>query len=289
MIVISIEDVVLVKGRNKCPGSRIAKIYGVKHDIIHGMNERRMILASVLVSIFLIGLILAAALYIDRLRDRMDHLYVIDEEYSSFDENGSMMIDISHDLEIGPLLGIPPRDNSSVHPLKPIEDRANYIDRKNLDIYRARVNDNKRNHTFGHYKFIYSVSCSRFDDITLRFRGRTDLHGQPSGLYFDDRNVTFVGGASSNLIYHNGSDLRIHTGIGYYPIDGPLVIVYVDCYLIEMELDYNAKPKPHEGGGFHLKQYIILDPQGDLMFFYNYRYDTGVLIFDTPWDHSETR
>jgi hypothetical protein len=214
-----------------------------------------------------------------------NHVYIVDVDRTSDDYMGLESIDTAERIDYEDILEVEPLDDSSVYPLKPTESRANYISKENLDHYTDHINELEKDHTFGQYKLDYTASSDKVMEIQLRFRARTDFYGQSPGLYFNGRYIGFHEGAASNFIYHNGTDLEVSSVSSAYSMDEELVISYYNCYIIEMRLYYSTKQKPDEGGGFEMFQYVVIDNDGELKFFYNIRYDKGVLEdwLDAPW------
>jgi hypothetical protein len=214
-----------------------------------------------------------------------NHVYIIDVDRTSDNERGLEFIDSAERMDYGSYLEIEPRENTSYMGMKPAGPRANYISKENLDHYTDLINDHEDNHTFGQYKLEYTASSDKVIEIKLRFRARTDFEGQSSGLYFNGRNIRFYEGVASNLLYHNGTNLELSSVSSSNWMDEEFEITYYNCYIIEMRMYYSSKPRPDEGGGFELFQYVVIDNDGDLKFIYNVRYDTGVLEdwMDTPW------
>ncbi|MBN1389703.1 MAG: hypothetical protein JXA22_03565 [Candidatus Thermoplasmatota archaeon] len=206
-------------------------------------------------------------------------------ERTSEDEEGLQMIQTAEGLDLGLILEVAPRDNGLIPMFKPAEGRANYISKENLDHYSGHITELEGSHTFGHYTMRYSATEKLLKVVVLRLRSGEDPDLRASGLYFNGRHISFGGGVVSNMLYNNGSNLvRIDMDDAYY-CNSSVEIEYDNCHVIEMWLDYSARPKPDEGGGFEMKQFIILDGEGSLQFFYNTRIDTGTLEdwVGAPW------
>ena len=215
------------------------------------------------------------------------HLYLIDIERTAQEENWTSYITRAEDIDYSILFNESQRDSGKMMMFKDAEPRANFISRENIDHYSTHIEDLRHNKTYGHYKMDYHATAEKVDNITLKLISRRDPdESKRTGIYYNGRYVNFFPGTVSHIIYHNGSTL-IETQWDYpYYKDESEEYYYEDCYIIEMKLEYSAKPEPDEGGGFEMSQIVILDMEGDLKFLYNYRLDIGVLIdeIDTPWN-----
>ena len=224
-------------------------------------------------------------LSIEEIKDRQNHLYIVDMEITSEDETGYDMIEASENLDYGKLFEKSPRDDGRRMMMKPAEGRANYISRENIDHYSDHIDELRINHTFGQYKLKYTVNAEKLNWAKLRIRANQDTDTTWSGLYTPERVISLTGYLfDSEIIYFNGSELdKVDISSGYYEAES-LEILYEDCYLIEMFMYYSAKPKPKEGGGFEMYQYIVLNKEAELMFAFRSRIDYGILDgIDTPW------
>ncbi len=244
-------------------------------------------IAAILMLCFLVISATVGIVYlrIEEIKDRQDHLYIIDMEITSEDETGYDMIEVSENLDYEKLFEMSPRDDGRAMMMKPAEGRANYIFRENIDYYSDHIEELREDHTFGQYKLKYTVNAERSNWAKLRIQANRDTDPTPSGLYTPERRISLFGCIlDSEIIYFNGSELdKVDISSGYYEEES-LEILYEDCYLIEMFLDYSAKPEPKEGGGFEMYQYIVLNKEAELMVAFRSRIDFGVLDgIDTPW------
>ncbi len=242
------------------------------------VRDRKVFLKLILI-LFLITVLLST-LYIGYylVRDAYNHVYVIDIDRTSTDKNGTGMIFTAEGIDYSALFNISPRGPGQSLLFKPTEDGANFISTENIDNYSARVEGRKDDHTFGHYKLKYKAMSMSFKDIELRLISRNFNEGNGTGLYVGNRTIKIQGaGLGVHTAYFNGSVLSVIDAFDSYYWDESLNITYHDCHFIEMTMEYSTKPKPDEGGGFFLKQYVVLDEEGALMFVHLYRYDTGVL------------
>jgi len=224
-------------------------------------------------------------LSITNIQDERNHVYMVDLDRTSEDEEGLEMIGKAEKLELVTILNLSPRDEGLIPMFKPAEGRANFISSDNLEYYSNHIQELEGSHTFGHYTMEYSAVSIHASVAKLRFRSMNDRDQTASGLYFNGRRVAFWGGVMSNLLFNNGTSLEKVNVYNVNNYDETLEIEYRNCYVIEMKLDYSAKPKPDEGGGFEMHQYVILDSEGGLQFFYNSRVDTGSLEewLGAPW------
>ncbi len=236
-----------------------------------------LFITVVLISILIVGFLMV--------RDASNHMYVIDIDRSSSDENGTVMIIAAENIDYSTIFNISSREEDNSFLLKPAEERANFISTENIGHYSDHIKELRKNHTFGRYRLVYTASSTRMDKVELKLISMKENYGNGTGLYVGDRSIKLLESMRTNIIFWNGSGLNDIKATDPYYQDVSFMITYTNCSFIEMWMDYDAKPKPDEGGGFEMKQYVVLDESGNLLFMYNWRIDTGVLEdwIGAPW------
>lgn len=233
---------------------------------------------SIIVVILIFGTITLITYFkIKDLQEKNNHYYLVEVERSSDENNGLDMIKLAEELDYCDMFNETQRDSGITTFLKDAEGRANFISKVNIDHYISQITQLEMNYSFGQYKLQYIAEARSFDTVELVLKSRKDPDCKNTGLYFEGEYVSFFPGIIHHIMYHNGSDYVEIDAFSPYYSDKTIDIFYNNCSLVEMKMDFSAKPKPDEGGGFEMWQYVIFNQKGDLLFFYNMRIDTGVL------------